>query len=102
MRGPFDLKPETVALAPQKPGVYMLGREGRKIWVSRADTNLRETLTGHLPEKEKSHLLKKYQPDCFWYEESDNAFEAYQLEFKWYVRFNPKANFLAPKPPEID
>ena len=75
------LEAENIVQVPASPGAYLLGVEGRFIYVGRSDTDLRGRIRDHLPHIEQNDLINRHKPDRFWYQATKSSEEAYHLDY---------------------
>ncbi len=102
MAGPWPLDDESIALLESRPGVYVLGRERagafHGLYVGRSDRDLRAHLAEHLPGREADFFIRLYGPDCFCFQYTATAYEAYRMECTLYHSVQYPSNLLHPDP----
>jgi len=101
MEGPYLLNETNIdKYVSSKPGAYLLthtnGDKNTVIYVGRSDGDLNSRLKDHLPENETNNCIKGKKVDKFYFQHTDTAEAAYELECQWYHQYNPTCNDMHP------
>jgi excinuclease UvrABC nuclease subunit len=101
MEGPYLLNETKIdRYVSLKPGVYCLtyteGDKNIACYVGRSDNELKSRLKDHLPENETDDCIINKRIDKFYFENTDTANAAYELECQWYHEYKPDCNDMHP------
>ena len=72
------------------------------MYVGRSDNDLNSRLKEHLPGNEVDKCIKDKSSDKFYFQNTNTPKSAYELECKWYHRYNPSCNDVHPGKTEED
>lgn len=101
MKGPYLLNETNIdTYVSSKPGAYCLtytsGDKNEACYVGRSDDDLKSRLKDHLPENEVDNCITSKEVDKFYFENTDTAKAAYELECQWYHKYEPTCNDIHP------
>lgn len=83
-----------------KLGTYVLiSKDGRVLFVGRADSNLKDVLKRHLPDSETNPELRNAAPHFFYFEHPSFLSEAFERQCILYHQYRPQFNVAHPEKP---